>query len=141
MDEECYYVHKTIAENRVEEIPIFTKPLKTARKERKFKHEKSMWKPWRPDTAETHAACLEHDYQYAKLLRFVKPNDTEVPKVQEILKKNFKVINDIYHFLISKSQYPAIREFEYADWVRSIKAIDDKMDNSAVERDFKATNF
>ena len=50
-DEDAYFIHKCIVENRVEEVPVYTKPMKMGKKERKFKHEKSIWATWKKDTS------------------------------------------------------------------------------------------
>ena len=39
LDLNKYYIHRCIAENRREEIPLFAKPFKMGKKQRKFKHE------------------------------------------------------------------------------------------------------
>jgi hypothetical protein len=57
-DDEDYYIHKTIICNRVEDIVEYRKPMKTVKKERKFKHETSIWKPWRPDKPDVYDAIL-----------------------------------------------------------------------------------
>ena len=78
--------------------------------------------------------------QFCKLPRFVKP-ESEIQKVKDVIRKYFKYVKESFPFIISRSQYPTAREAEYREWVSLIGIDDSKMDLTAIERDFKATNF
>ena len=46
-DETSYYFHKSIVENREEEVKEFAKPMKVVKKAREFKLETSVFKEWK----------------------------------------------------------------------------------------------
>lgn len=136
-----YYLHKCIVENRTEDVPPYVKPMKVGKKERKFNYAKSIWADWKRDTSKGLDDALEADLKFCKLTRFVKPPETEVPAVQKVLRQYMPCVNEHFHYLISRSQYPAVREIDYREWVEAIHCVDERMDISVVERDFKAANF
>jgi hypothetical protein len=61
------------------------------KKQRKFKHDQSIFKTWKPDNSQTLESCLQHDFQFCKFSRFVKPIP-EIVKVMDVLKKHFEAI-------------------------------------------------
>lgn len=61
-DASFYYIHKCLVENRQEEVINWGKPMKSAVKERKFKHELSPFGGWKPDTSALLDKILEHDF-------------------------------------------------------------------------------
>ena len=106
-DIDCYYIHKCIAINRQEDVPIFTKPMKLLKKEREFRLDNSPFREWRLDKQDTLDKCLEHDFELWKISRFCKDGG-DVEKCKEVIKSYFNEIKEIYHYQISKSNFPSI---------------------------------
>ena len=140
-DPSYWYVHKCITVNREEDVPPYSKPLKTAKKERVFKHETSVFQKWKPDTQATLDKIIEHDCGHWKASRFCKDPD-ELIRVQAVLKKHVKPLKEIYHALISASTYPGIAWPELIIWLQQVKIIDGViLDESRAEINYKAANF
>lgn len=116
-DQDLYYIHKCIVENREEDVCEFSKPLMTKKKERKFILEESVFKDWKPDTKHTLEKCLEHDMQFWKLTRLIKIEE-EQEIVKELIKKYFPKLKEVYHFLLSKSRYPNIERYDFIEWAK-----------------------
>jgi len=114
--------------------------MRIVKKQREFKHETSCFKDWKFDSESVLEKCLEHDFTFWKAARFCKDPD-ELTRVKKIIKENFKEIKEIYHYLISKSSYPAIGWQDFTNWCFQIKVVpDDKVPLATIDRAFVAAN-
>ena len=65
-DETCYYFHKAIVENRLEDVHPFSKPMKMGVKENVFRLDTSVFKKWKQDSQPILDKCLDHDFLHWK---------------------------------------------------------------------------
>lgn len=140
-DVDNYYVHKCIVESRQEDIALWSKPLRGGEKTREFRHATSVFGSWKPDNKATLAKCLEHDFALWKLPRFCKDPD-EQERVMDKVKEYFPLIKEVYHCLISKSNYPYILYQDFFDWSKQVKIFDGGViDEKRVTLSFEAANY
>ena len=92
---------------RQEEISPFAKPSKRTNFEKKFDKQSSVFAKWRKDNNEILKTAFEEDMRLWKGYRFIK-DELERQETQEILKKNFKILKEIFIYQISMSSYPSI---------------------------------
>lgn len=112
-DEELsYYIHKDIVENRDEEIIPFFKKMKNVVKERYWDLSNSVFKDWRKDNESIYEKCLEHDFKFWKVPKFLKDPD-ELEEVKKIIKAKLPILKDFYQYLIAISNFPGIVNFDF----------------------------
>lgn len=84
-----------------------------------------MFKDWKPDNQALYDRCLEHDFKCWKVPKFVKDPD-ELENVKRIIKAKFPILKEVYHFLISASNFPGIKVEEFQKWILETGIGDEK---------------
>jgi hypothetical protein len=74
-NEKDYYLHNIIAPQRVDNIPIFAKAIKSKLKERTFDRKTTVFAPWRDDQEDDYKIITEHDAEFWKVNDFVSDEE------------------------------------------------------------------
>lgn len=61
-------------------------------------------------------------------------------RIEDIIKKNLKVLKPIYLTLISTSNYPNITWLDFFNYIKDLNIIDDRTKTSTIDRLFIAAN-
>ena len=70
-----FFTHKFVVPKREEEIPNYTKDIRTAIVERAFDKDKSVFKDFKVDTEESLTSGIEHDLELWHADKFIKDED------------------------------------------------------------------
>jgi len=65
-------LHKFNCPKRIDEVPVFEKPMRNGTVKPVFTLEKSVFKEWVDDTPEMIDECFNHDFENWKVKVFVK---------------------------------------------------------------------
>ena len=107
----------------------------------KFVKEKSVFKLWKEDTAETAKNCLRHDFKYWKCTKFLKDPE-EYKDVTEVIKKHFSSLKEIFlQFVAKGGDPPDIKQLDFLEFCQSSGITDDIITASILDIYFTATNF
>ena len=83
-----------------------------------------MFAKWREDTPQTIVECLEHDFHYWKVERFVK-DETDYKNVKKLCVKHYLDIKELFVCLVANSdQYPSITELAFLAFCKQANVFD-----------------
>ena len=84
------YYNRQIIEVRSEELPQIVKEIKKNDSSSKnvFNKQTSVFRNWKDDTQATIKSCLQHDFGYWKVGKFIK-DEEEYKECERIIKKYF----------------------------------------------------
>ena len=91
LNNENYYLHNVIIENRDELVRAEARPLKNKVVERLFDHATSVFKEWKPDSPFVISKVLEHDFGYWKAANFCKDPE-ELERVKVVMRQNIDAV-------------------------------------------------
>lgn len=116
--------------------------MKNVVKERYWDLSNSVYKDWRKDNEQIYEKCLEHDFKFWKVPKFLKDPD-ELEEVKKVIQSNFPILKDYYQYLIAVSNFPGIANFDFMQWTTDIKIPDEKhgVPHSAVKLVFEAAIY
>jgi len=110
------WLHKFIAPQRIDKIPLYNKPHKTLIKTRAFDKHNSVFKMWIDDTEQTIKECLEHDFENWKLPNFVK-DPSEQERIKTIMIDNGEFLKQMFIQQASRSNAPLLNRTDFSQWL------------------------
>lgn len=112
-----WFPNHCIVRFREEEIFEYDIKLKRNVAPRRFIKEVSVFAKWKLDDSHTVKKCLEHDFRWWKLSKFIKNKSDkdrhEIEQLKNAIRKHFDSLKAIHLQMASKSMFPAV---SMADW-------------------------
>jgi len=135
-----WYPSECIANFREEEVFTYRKDVKKLQIVRRFIKETSVFAQWKLDDANTIKKCLEHDFKYWKVSKFLK-DKLDYNNLAECVKQNFPKLKAIHLYLCAKSNFPSTTMNDFTTYARKAKLHDKNLNQSSIDRLFIATNY
>ena len=90
----------------------------------KFRKERSVFEPWKEDTAEILQKCAQSDFLHWKVPTLCK-DEGELGKVEDVILKHYSTLKHLFYSLISCEEYPHIKWMNYTKFCDSAKLLED----------------
>lgn len=80
---------------RDEDVPNYSKEIKTTAVVRTFSKQNSVFKDWKEDTSETGLNCMKHDLELWQADKFIK-NEQDLADTADVMRKYAREIKNIF---------------------------------------------